>query len=111
MLFRSPDEYWNDFLAGMQMRRDLFCSGLTELGIPVVIPQGTYFATSDVRPLGYSDGWAFCQDLPHRAGVVAIPQEVFHLDAEAGKPYVRWAFCKKPEVLNEALDRLASAFS
>jgi len=108
---RLPDEYWNDFLAGMQMRRDLFCSGLTELGIPVVIPQGTYFATSDVRPLGYSDGWAFCRDLPHRAGVVAIPQEVFHLDAEAGKPYVRWAFCKKPEVLNEALDRLARAFS
>jgi len=95
----------------MQMRRDLFCSGLAELGIPVDVPEGTYFATSDVRPLGYENGLTFCQELPHRAGVVAIPHEVFHLDANAGKPYVRWAFCKQPDVLNEALERLGRAFT
>lgn len=108
---RLPNDYWDEFRAGMQMRRDLFCSGLTELGIPVVVPQGTYFATSDVRALGYEDGWTFCQELPHRAGVVAIPHQVFHLDEAAGKPFVRWAFCKQPDVLREALDRLGRAFT
>ena len=108
---RLPDEYWQEFRDGMQMRRDLFCTGLSDLGIPVVVPEGTYFATSDVRPLGYADGWSFCQDLPLRAGVVAIPHQVFHLDPEAGKPYVRWAFCKQPDVLKEALDRLGRAFT
>jgi N-succinyldiaminopimelate aminotransferase len=106
-----PDSYWQEFRDGMQLRRDLFCAGLDELGIPVVVPEGTYFANSDVRTLGYDDGWAFCRDLPPRAGVVAIPHQVFHLDPEAGKPYVRWAFCKQPEVLNEALARLARAFA
>ena len=85
-------------------------TGLAALGFPVTVPQGTYFATTDVRPLGYADGWAFCRDLPHRAGVVAIPHEVFHDDPEAGTPFVRWAFCKRPEVLAEALDRLGRAF-
>ena len=106
-----PDDYWAGFRGGLQDQRDLLCEGLTDLGFPTTVPQGAYFATSDVRPLGYADGWAFCRDLPHRAGVVAIPHEVFHDDPEAGKPFVRWAFCKRPEVLDEALTRLRRAFA
>ena len=105
-----PDSYWTSFRDGLEHQRDLLCDGLTALGFPVTVPAGTYFATTDVRPLGYADGWAFCRDLPHRAGVVAIPHEVFHDDPEAGRPYVRWAFCKRPEVLDEALRRLSRAF-
>lgn len=105
-----PDEHWAGFRDGLQHQRDLLCDGLAGLGFPVTVPEGTYFATTDVRPLGYADGWAFCRDLPTRAGVVAIPHEVFHDDPEAGKPYVRWAFCKRPAVLAEALDRLSRAF-
>ena len=62
------------------------------------------------RSVGADDGVAFCRDLPQRAGVVAIPHEVFHDDPEAGKPFVRWAFCKRPEVLEEALTRLRRVF-
>ena len=102
-----PDSYWSEFRDGIEAQRDLLCDGLTGLGFPTTVPQGTYFATTDVRPLGYADGWAFCRDLPGRAGVVAIPHEVFHDDPEAGKPYVRWAFCKRTEVLDEAVQRLA----
>ena len=105
-----PDRYWLDFRTDMQAKRDLLCDGLADLGFRVTVPEGTYFATTDVRPIGYVDGWAFCRDLPFRAKVVAIPHEVFHDDPEAGKPYVRWAFCKRPEVLQTALDRLARAF-
>jgi N-succinyldiaminopimelate aminotransferase len=105
-----PDAHWESFRHGLQRQRDLLCEGLVGLGLPTTVAQGTYFATSDVRPLGYSDGWAFCRDLPTRAGVVAIPHEVFHDDPEAGKPFVRWAFCKRPEVLDDALARLRKAF-
>jgi N-succinyldiaminopimelate aminotransferase len=105
-----PDSYWASFRDGLERQRDLLCEGLVELGFPTTVPEGTYFATTDVRPMGYADGWAFCRDLPRRAGVVAIPHEVFHDDPEAGKPFVRWAFCKRPEVLTEALARLHRAF-
>jgi N-succinyldiaminopimelate aminotransferase len=39
--------------------------------------------------------------------VVAIPHQVFCDDESVGRPYVRWAFCKRPSVLREALDRLS----
>jgi N-succinyldiaminopimelate aminotransferase len=85
----------------LQFQRDLLCDGLAELGWDVVRPEATYFATVDVG----TDAVAFCRDLPHRAGVVAIPSSVFH-DSAAGDRHVRFAFCKRPEVLAEALTRL-----
>jgi len=48
----------------------------------------------------------FCKELPHRAGVVAIPSSVFYDNVEAAQSQVRFAFCKKQEVLAEALARL-----
>ncbi len=105
-----PDSYWASFRDGLERQRDLLCDGLASLGFPTTVPEGTYFATTDVRPMGYADGWAFCRDLPRRAGVVAIPHEVFHDDPDAGKPFVRWAFCKRPAILEEALTRLGRAF-
>ena len=87
--------------AQLQVQRDQLCGGLAELGFDVVRPQATYFATVDV----HSDAVAFCRELPHRAGVVAIPSSVFY-DSTAGDSYVRFAFCKRPEVIAEALTRL-----
>ncbi len=76
------------------------------VGLEVFVPQGTYFVSADVRSLGYDDGVTFCRDLPQRAGVVAIPHQVFYDDIEAGRPLVRFAFCKRDDVLDEAIDRL-----
>jgi len=90
----------------LQAKRDRLAAGLRGIGLDPVVPQGTYFMTTDVRPLGYDDGVAFCRDLPHRVGVVAIPHQVFYDDVEAGRPYVRWAFCKADAVLDEAVRRL-----
>ena len=69
-------------------------------------PQGTYFVTADIRSFGETDGLAFCRSLPERCGVVAVPNVVFYDDVEAGAPLVRFAFCKRPEVLDEACTRL-----
>jgi N-succinyldiaminopimelate aminotransferase len=105
---RLPDSFFAESLDRLRGKRDLFCAGLREVGFEVFEPAGTYFVTADVRPLGWRDGVEFCRDLPHKAGVVAIPHQVFYDDVEAGRPLVRFAFCKRDEVLDEALTRLQS---
>lgn len=107
----SGQDYFDTFSHGLRDQRDLLCAGLAGIGFDVFVPEGTYFVTTDIRPLGFDDGMEFCRLLPERAGVVAIPHEVFYDDKEAGKPLVRWAFCKRQEVLIKALDRLGSAFA
>jgi len=103
---RMPDAYFAAISADLRGRRDLLCAGLSEAGFLVYPPDGTYFVTTDVRQLGGADGVEFCRDLPHQAGVVAIPSAVLYDDPEAGRTQVRFAFCKRPEVLQEALARL-----
>jgi N-succinyldiaminopimelate aminotransferase len=90
----------------LQDKRDRLAAGLRTVGLEPHIPRGTYFMSTDVRPLGYADGVEFCRDLPERCGVVAIPHQVFYDRIEAGRPYVRWAFCKSDQVLDEAIARL-----
>ncbi|MFC9615090.1 pyridoxal phosphate-dependent aminotransferase [Streptomyces sp. NPDC056938] len=101
-----PDTYYDAFRADMSAKRDLLADGLAAAGFEVFRPAGTYFVTTDIRPLGESDGFAFCRALPERAGVVAIPNAVFYDHREAGAPFVRFAFCKRIPVLEEAVDRL-----
>ena len=69
-------------------------------------PEGTYFITADISPLGGTDGVQFCLALPERCGVVAVPTQVFYDHPDAGRRLIRFAFCKRPEVLNEAVLRL-----
>jgi len=102
-----PDSYYASVADGLRGRRDFFCAGLADAGFEVYRPAGTYFVTTDVRPLGYADGMEFCRGLPQRAGVVAIPSSVFYDNTAAGRSQVRFAFCKRQEVLAEALARLA----
>ncbi|MFJ6517545.1 pyridoxal phosphate-dependent aminotransferase [Streptomyces filamentosus] len=103
---RLPDAYYEGLRADLQAKRDLLSEGLAQAGFEVYRPQGTYFVTTDIRPLGSADGFAFCRSLPERAGVVAIPNAVFYDHREAGAPFVRFAFCKRTDVLQEAVDRL-----
>ncbi|KPI23815.1 aminotransferase class I and II [Actinobacteria bacterium OK074] len=102
-----PESYFDDFRADLRAKREVLADGLREAGFEVFAPAGTYFITTDIRPLGESDGFAFCRALPERAGVVAIPNAVFYDDREAGAPFVRFAFCKRTEILEEAAARLA----
>lgn len=103
---RLPDSYFADFRADMLAKRDLLAGGLEQAGFTVFRPAGTYFITTDIRPLGESDGFAFCRSLPERCGVVAIPNAVFYDHREQGAPFVRFAFCKRTGVLEEAASRL-----
>jgi N-succinyldiaminopimelate aminotransferase len=93
----------------LQARRDLLCDGLAAAGLKPRVPEGTYFATTDISHLGWADGREFCLALPERAGVVAIPTQGFYDDPDAGRQLVRWAFCKEPYVIREGVRRLAAA--
>jgi N-succinyldiaminopimelate aminotransferase len=104
----QPD-FPQQLAAELEDKRDLLCAGLEKVGLPGRPPEGTYFATSDITDLGWPDAMAFCLALPERAGVVAIPTQVFYDDADAGRQLIRWAFCKQRGVIEEALDRLGSA--
>ena len=102
------DSYYAGLRTSLQAKRDHLCDGLRTIGFDVFVPQGTYFATTDIRPLGYDDGVEFCLQLPELCGVVAIPTQVFYDDKTAGKPLVRWAFCKRDDVIDAAVDRLGA---
>jgi N-succinyldiaminopimelate aminotransferase len=100
---------WVDELrATLQQARDRLAAGLEAVGVAVTRPQGTYFIQADVRPLGRDDGEAFARALPHEAGVVGIPTGVFCDTPGIGTPFVRFAFCKRPDVLDEAVRRLTT---
>jgi len=101
-----PDDYFESLAAALADKRDRLCNGLADAGFDVFRPQGTYFVTADIRPFGASDGLEFCRALPHRCGVVAVPNVVFYDDVAAGTPLVRFACCKRTEVLDEACTRL-----
>ena len=102
-----PDAYFTGFRAGLQDRRDRLVAGLTEAGFAVLPSEGTYFVTADITPLGGTDGIEFCRALPERCGVVAVPTQVFYDHRAAGKHLIRFAFCKREEVIDEAARRLA----
>ncbi len=100
------DDYYREFTADMRTKRDIICDGLEEAGLIVHRPQGTYFVNADIRSIGGVDGIEFCLALPERAGVVGVPTQVFYDNPAEGRHLVRFAFCKRPEVLREAAERL-----
>jgi N-succinyldiaminopimelate aminotransferase len=72
------------------------------------VPAATYFTVVDTGPLGFADGAELCREMPRICGVVAVPAAAFYSDPGAPTPLVRFAFCKRPEVLDEAVRRLAT---
>src|SRR6202011_1417898 len=97
---------FSSLMEDLRAKRDRLCAGLAEAGLTVYEPAGTYFVTADIRPLGESDGMAFCRSLPERCGVVAVPNLVFYEEPDRGRHLVRFTFCKRIEVLGEAVSRL-----
>jgi N-succinyldiaminopimelate aminotransferase len=87
----------------LRVKRDQLCAGLSAAGLRPLVPGGTYFVNADVG----IDAVEFCATLAERCGVVAIPTSVFYDDKEAAASLVRFAFCKRPEVIAEAAERLA----
>ncbi|GAB3453137.1 pyridoxal phosphate-dependent aminotransferase [Actinophytocola sediminis] len=92
--------------ADLQAKRDRLAGGLTAAGFGVRPSAGTYFICADVRPLGFTDGARLCRELPGRIGVAAVPVQVFTDNPDRWQHIVRFAFCKRDEVLDLAIERL-----
>ncbi|MGO1446950.1 pyridoxal phosphate-dependent aminotransferase [Corynebacterium casei] len=87
--------------------KNILADGLRNAGLKVYDTAGTYFIVADVSPLGFDDGTDYCMGLPELQGVAAIPLAGFSDHKETWKPLVRFAFCKRHDVLREASERLA----
>ncbi len=106
----QPPQAIRALAAELAAKRDQFCDGLESLGHTVYRPAATYFATTDITAVAPGlSAEEYCRALPGHCGVVAIPSSVFYdpADPSAGRTLVRWAFCKQPAVLRDALTRLA----
>ncbi|MET0734504.1 MAG: aminotransferase class I/II-fold pyridoxal phosphate-dependent enzyme [Microbacterium sp.] len=107
---RLRDDFFAGIASTLKAKRDILGDGLRRAGFEVSVPAGSYFTVADAAPLGAVDAAAFCRELPLRAGVVAIPLTAF-ATAERRSEYatlVRFAACKRVEVLEDAASRLAS---
>ncbi|MBC8093026.1 MAG: pyridoxal phosphate-dependent aminotransferase [Pseudonocardia sp.] len=102
-----PDSFFADLAASLERKRDLLSAGLRAAGFTVFPSAGTYFVVTDAAPLGVTDGADLCWRLPELIGVAAVPVSVFCADPDLGRTLVRFAFCKRDEVLTEAVSRLA----
>ena len=106
---RMDDSYFAGAADVLAHKHRILSDGLRAAGFTVHAPQGGYFTVADATALGGEDAAAFCRALPERVGVVAIPLTAFvseeHRSEYAG--LVRFAACKRVEVLEEAATRLA----
>jgi len=106
----KDDAYFDGLAADMQAKRDRIAAGLKRLGFTVIDCQGTYFITADFRPLGFDgDDVAFCRHITTEAGVTAVPVSAFYQSGDVDH-FVRFCFCKKDELLDQALERLTRLF-
>ncbi len=104
-----PDAVYADLATSLQAKRDLVCEALESVGLPVSRPQGTYFVIADLASLAAgASGVALCEELVRRCAVVGIPVSVFHDDPDAAPTLVRFAVCKRDEVLREAVRRIGA---
>ena len=105
---RLDDEYYSALAADYQHKRDLLTAILRDAGFDVSPPAGTYFIMAGIEPLGFDDDVAFCRYLTSEIGVAAIPPSAFYSETHKalGKGYARFVFCKKPETLQRAAERL-----
>lgn len=104
----KPDAYFEDLAAALQSQRDLLRVGLDAIGFKTLPAGGSYFLTADISGLGVpGDDYAFCRTLTEQAGVAAIPLGAFYASTPPTH-YIRFAFCKQPAALREALSRITA---
>ena len=105
-----PDAYFAGLATDLARKCRLLAHGLADLGLPALPTDGGYFLTVDIRSLGFGgDDMEFCRHITTEAGVAAIPVSAFYV-ADPPRTLVRFAFCKRDEVLAEAVARLRRHF-
>ncbi len=108
---RKDDAYFASLGDGLQVKRDRLAKGLRDIGFDVMDAQGTYFITTDFRPLGFNGtDEDFCRHITVEAGVTAVPISAFYQGAGAPQHFARFCFCKHDTTLDAAIERLSKHF-
>jgi aspartate/methionine/tyrosine aminotransferase len=108
---RLQDGYFSALAADMQRKRDRLAGALSTIGFDVLPAQGTYFVTTDFRPLGFNGtDEEFCRYITVKAGVTAVPVSAFYQSPEAPRYFARFCFCKHDSTLDSAIERLIAHF-
>jgi aspartate/methionine/tyrosine aminotransferase len=109
---RLGDDYFDSLSAEMQRKRDKLSTSLAEIGFEVLPAHGTYFVTTDFRPLGFNGtDEDFCRHITTEAGVTAVPVSAFYDDPRnAPRHFARFCFCKDDSTLDRAINRLDKYF-
>jgi aminotransferase len=102
-----PPEYYARLAEGYRVRRDHLMPGLTNAGFRCFRPRGAYYVMTDISAFGYKDDVSFAKHLVQDVGIACVPGSSFYRDPRDGAKQVRFAFCKKPETLDEAARRLS----
>jgi aspartate/methionine/tyrosine aminotransferase len=102
-----PPEYYAKLAEGYRIRRDHLVPGLTAAGFRCFRPRGAYYVMTDISAFGFNDDVAFAEYLVQKIGVACVPGSSFYRHSRDGAQQVRFAFCKKPETLDEAARRLS----
>jgi N-succinyldiaminopimelate aminotransferase len=105
----KDDSYYGELAGSLERKRDLMAKGLQALGMPTLRTEGSYFITADFSNLFDGDDVAFCRHITEQAKVTAIPVSAFY-ESEPPRHYARFAFCKRDEILHDALARLRRHF-
>lgn len=104
-----PDSYFSGLAQDLREKRDILASGLSEAGFRVSLPEAGYFIVADAAPLGVTDAAEYSRRLPDLAGVVGVPVTAFVRPERRDqfRTHLRFAFCKKRELLQRASAQLA----
>ena len=102
-----PSEYYTRLAEGYRVRRDHLMPALTAAGFKCFRPRGAYYVMTDISGFGFKDDVSFAKHLVQDIGVACVPGSSFYRDPRDGAKQVRFAFCKKPETLDEAARRLS----
>jgi aspartate/methionine/tyrosine aminotransferase len=101
-------DYYNHIALDYRARRDTMVAALTEGGFKFSSPEGAYYILADFSELSDLRGLAFAIWLAKEVGVATVPGTSFYHNPETGESLTRFAFCKKPETLERAAERLVT---
>jgi len=101
-------DYFNHLMTGYRERRDLLCGALVEAGFTLTLPQGAYYVLCGFDQLSDKDDVSFARWLAAEVGVATVPGSSFYRESGDGRKLTRFAFCKKAETLEAAVDRLSN---
>jgi aspartate/methionine/tyrosine aminotransferase len=108
MALGLPAEYYAKLAEGYRGRRDQLVPALERAGFQCFLPRGAYYVMTDIAAFGFPDDLEFTKYLVREVGVAAVPGSSFYHNPRDGARQARFAFCKKPETLDAAAERLSN---